>query len=341
MATLPLRLSPTPQLPMYDFITIGSATRDVFVRSRSLEILHCDNSPTGEDACFPLGAKIEIDELVFETGGGATNTAATFGRLGRRAAALTAVGGDANGRDVLEALRANGVSTALVQKEPQEQTAYSIITLAGTGERTILVYRGASEKIRADRIPWPKLRAKWFYITSLGGEIALLEELLGYANKNGIRVAWNPGAKELKYGLNDLAVMIRQVDIFNLNVEEAMQLTGARSRNLAELRGALRRLPRRAFVITDGGNGAYADDGCQGWHSGVPPTKRINSTGAGDAFGSGLVAGLDRWDDLPKAMAVGTLNAAGVVQHMGAKKGLFRRLPTAQEIKKIPVRPWK
>jgi sugar/nucleoside kinase (ribokinase family) len=327
---------------MRDVITIGSATRDIFIRSSVLEVRDNDRSPGGVDACFPLGAKIEIKELVLETGGGGTNAATTFGRLGWRVAALSAVGKDDNGRDVLTSLRKEKIDTSLVQIDPREQTALSIIALAGTGERTVLVYRGASENIRPDKIKWSALKAKWFYITSLGGRIELLQKVLGHAAKNGIRVAWNPGSMELRNGLEKLAMFIRQVDIFNLNLEEAIQLTGLATRDIKKLFGAMHGLPRRAAIITDGTNGAYAyaDDGRRTWHSRVLDVKRVNATGAGDAFGSGLVAGLMKKDDLPYALAVATVNAAGVVQKMGAKRGILRKYPSPQQIKKVPISLW-
>jgi len=325
---------------MYDVITIGSATRDIFIRSSALEVRDSDRSPGGVDACFPLGAKIEIKELVLETGGGATNAAVTFGRLGWRVAAMTAIGRDANGQDVLAALKKDGVSAALVQTDFLKQTALSIIALAGSGERTVLVYRGASENIRAGKIRWNDLKAKWFYITSLGGKIELLQKILGHAAKNGIRVAWNPGSAELRNGLEKLSVFIKQVDVFNLNLEEAMQLTGRTTRDVKKLFGDLRGLPRRAAIITDGINGAYADDGRRTWHSRVLEVERINTTGAGDSFGSGLVAGLMKKDDLPYALAVATINATGVVQQMGAKRGIMRRYPTAAQVKRVPISPW-
>ncbi len=325
---------------MYDVITIGSATRDIFVRSKALELIPTD-SPDVVEGCFRMGAKIEIDELVFETGGGATNAAVTFGRLGYRTAVVTAIGSDHNGRSVIEALEADGVATGLVQKDPKSQTAFSIILLAGSGERTVLVYRGASENISPRRIPWPKLRAKWFYVSSLGGDLGLMERILGQAAKAGARVAWNPGGKELKQGLAALEPLIRRTDIFNLNVEEAMTLLNADARDIAGLVGRLRGLPRRAAIVTDGLNGAYAAEKTRAWHSEVIDVPRVNVTGAGDAFGSGLVAGLMRRDDLPYALAVGTWNATGIVQQMGAKRGIIRKYPGAAAIKKIPVKIWK
>jgi len=327
---------------MYDIITIGSATRDVFIRSSAMEILDCDHSPSGEDACFPLGSKIEVQDVVMETGGGATNAAVTFSRLGRKTGIITAVGDDVNGRDILAALKDDGVSASMVQTDKDSRTAFSVIILSGSGERTILVYRGASEKIRPEKIPWKDIKAKWLYITSLGGKIEVLQKLLGHADHHGIRVAWNPGSQELKNGWDKLAMFIRQVDIFNLNLEEAMQLTDNRTRSVRRLFAPLRRLPRLATVITDGINGAYADDGRKAWHSGAPTDiPRINTTGAGDAFGSGLVASLMDKPDLPRALAVGTLNASGVVQQMGAKKGILRKFPSARDIARVPVTLWR
>ena len=50
-------------------------------------------------------------------------------------------------------------------------TAYSVILVADAGERTILSYKGEGIHWDADVIPWESLRAKWFYVNSLGGHI--------------------------------------------------------------------------------------------------------------------------------------------------------------------------
>jgi len=325
---------------MYDVITIGSATRDVFIRSQALEI-HEGNHQTGSsECCFPLGAKIEINELINETGGGATNAAVTFGRLKFKTGVLTSVGDDASARDIFDALKKEKVSTALIQIHPGAQTAYSAILLSGTGERTILVFRGASEKFFAEKIAWPKLKAKWFYVSSLGGDLDLMEKILDHAAKEKVRVAWNPGSKELKNGLERLAPLIRKCDVFNLNLEEAMQLVGTGDRDVKAIIAKLVTLPHRSVIVTDGQRGAYAADNGKIWHSGIIDVPRVNVTGAGDAFGSGVIAGLLKKDDLPFALAVGSWNSTGVVQQMGAKRGIIRQYPSAEEIKAVPVDLW-
>ena len=65
---------------MYDVITIGSASRDAFVKSEAFEV-HVNDHQVSE-GCFPLGAKIEVQDLLLETGGGATNAAVTFTAYG-------------------------------------------------------------------------------------------------------------------------------------------------------------------------------------------------------------------------------------------------------------------
>ena len=61
---------------MFDIITIGSATRDVFLKSDKIQIKKSKTSPSGFDECLPLGAKIELSDITFDTGGGATNLTA-------------------------------------------------------------------------------------------------------------------------------------------------------------------------------------------------------------------------------------------------------------------------
>ena len=67
---------------MYDIVTFGSATRDSFLRLKreNYRILEEREAQEGKSLCFPLGAKIFIENLQVASGGGATNTAATFPR---------------------------------------------------------------------------------------------------------------------------------------------------------------------------------------------------------------------------------------------------------------------
>lgn len=320
---------------MYDIITIGAATRDVFLQSRDFKFIKSGEFAGGVGECLALGSKNEVTEIFFSTGGGATNAAVTFARLGLKTAILARVGQDSAGDDVIAVLKKDKVSAGLLQRDSSLHTAYSTLLMYGPGERTVLVYRGPSVKVDVKDLG--KIRTKWVYVTSLGGEIKLFGKIWSWARKNKIKIAWNPGGEELKLGLGKLLPFIEQCEVFNVNREEATKVTGCdwKDQNclFTNLCGGL-----PIAVITDGSRGAY---GCaakrQIWHAPALGTKPKNTTGAGDAFGSGFVAGLIKKNDLDFALRLGTLNADSVIREMGAKTGILKKLPGPKELSKVKI----
>jgi ribokinase len=323
---------------MLDIITIGSATRDIFLVSDAFVAIHSKTFPSGVGECLNLGAKIELDDLVLTTGGGATNAATTFARLGFKTAACCQIGEDAPGRDVIETLHAEGIHTSLVQKIPKGRTGSSAVLAMKNGERTILVYRGVSAHFSSSSIPWRKLNARWIYLTSLGGNLPLTRHIIEYASRHRIKVAWNPGVQELEKGLHAFRSLLPLVDVFNVNKEEAQQLT--REKKLSSMFHLLRR-EHKITIITDGPQGAYADDSHRFLYAPASKIKPISQTGAGDAFGSGCVAALLKQKPLETALAFGMANAQSVIQHYGAKIGILRSWPSIKSLKCFPVKTKK
>ena len=173
-------------------LTFGAATQDVFLTGKAL---HARRDVRTRDYVeqFPLGAKLALDNVYFDTGGGATNAAVTFARQGLEAGYIGKIGHDPAGGEVIRALRREGVATDRVVYDPRVGTSYSALLVANTGERTILNYRGASHNLAARDIAIRTLEADWFYVTSLAGNLDLLGKLLKHANNRGIRVAIDPG----------------------------------------------------------------------------------------------------------------------------------------------------
>lgn len=322
----------------FDVVTIGAATRDVFVQSTRFQTVRDPAAPEGFDTCFPLGAKIDVEKILFETGGGATNAAVTFSRFGLKTACVCRVGKDVGGGEVVERLKADGIDAASVQTDPKLHTAYSIILLSGSGHRAILVHRGASAAIDGAKIDWKTLSPKWIYLTSVAGDLALLKRIFQAARARDIRIAWNPGNKELELGLKKLTPFLVQCDILDLNREEAAELADMAPRRLADILRRLGAMPRQALVVTDGSRGAYVHARNVTWHAPALTGKRVNTTGAGDAFGSGFVAAAIRTGNLEKGLRVGILNSTGVVTHMGAKAGILKTFPTVKEMKRVKVK---
>lgn len=324
--------------PAYDVVTIGAATRDVFARSSHFDVKKDASAPDGLDACLPLGAKIALDELLFETGGGATNAAVTFARWGFSTACVSRVGRDANGADLVAELAREGVDTRGIQIDPKSPTAYSVILLSGTGHRAILTARGASRNLDAAKIPWSALPSRWLYLTSFGGNPRLLTSVFATAKREHRQIAWNPGNAELDTGFKKLLPFLMQTGILLMNREEAAHLADCSPRQLDRIVKKLGSLPRKALVITDGAHGSYAHARGTTWHADAYPGKRINTTGAGDAFGSAFTASVMTDGDIMAALRSATLNSFGVITHMGAKAGILASAPTPRMCTRVRVR---
>src|SRR3989338_1827194 len=312
----------------YNIITIGAATRDVFLVSKQIKLIPSEKFLTGVGECVALGTKIELDHLVLTTGGGATNAAATFGNLGLKTAAIARIGDDAIGQDIMTDLLKHHVTTELLSIVKGGTSGYStLLTDPKTGERTALVFRGVSGELSDKDVPTSKLKTEWLYLTSFGGNVKLAARIIN-ALGSKTKIVWNPGAADLKAGLKTFQPLFSKLFMLNLNMEEAEMLFG----------DEIVIPPTLLLVVTNGEKGAYAHLNGTTWF--VKPQKKrvVSRTGAGDAFGSGMVAGLMKNFDVQDAMRLGLFNAQSVIEHYGAKAGLLKKWPSKKELQRIQIK---
>src|SRR3990167_1319217 len=174
---------------MFDIVSIGSATRDVLINTDDFKSLGVDDFSTGKGLCFPLGSKIEIKKIVFTSGGGGTNAAVTFARQGLATACIGVTGNDLNGQEVLSELAKEGIEIKYFQKHGDDYTAYSVILVDSSGERTILSYKGEGQHFDVNKIAFDRLKTKWLFLNSLGGHYDLLEKAVNWAVANNVKIA--------------------------------------------------------------------------------------------------------------------------------------------------------
>lgn len=317
---------------MYDIVTFGSATQDVLMSPDEFAMHDDQGFATGKALCLPFGSKVKVENLVFASGGGGTNAAVTFARQGYRTACLGVVGKDANGSAILDELRREGVDGKYMLTHLGGITAYSVVLVGDggsprsmRGERTILSYKGEGTHWDVRAIPWEQLRAKWFYVNSLGGHRDVLERIVMFAHEHGIHLATNPGLQELELGLDVLAPLWKSFDIVGMNQEEAAQLTGISYEEPEKIFKKLDDTIGGIVIVTRGTDGVMVSDGRMLFSAGVPNEKVIERTGAGDAFHAGFLAEFIRSGSIEKAVQFGTANATSVVQHYGAKEGILRK----------------
>ncbi len=318
---------------MFDIITIGSATRDVFLKMSGEEAQKHETSGQMEE-CFILGAKVEVKGLVLTSGGGGTNAAVTFGRQGFNTSCVGVIGMDINGQEIISELHSEGIDTGLFQRHEDDFTAYSTILANPNGERTILSYKGEGQHFDVSKVPFEKMMAKWFYVDSLGGHYDLFEALINHAAANSIKVACNPGGKEIQHGIEKLKPLLTHMEIYITNKEEGEELLGIPPSQSEDVARKLKEYVPGVVSVSDGHNGVTViDKDGKVYTAGVPDSPVVERTGAGDAFGSGFVveymrstsAGLHQSQAIEKSIQFGTANASSVVTQFGAKAGILKK----------------
>lgn len=322
----------------FDVLTVGTATRDVFLQSKRFKNVKDPLAADGLDVCFPLGSKIDLDSVIFETGGGATNAAVTFSRFGLRTACAARIGNDPGGNEIVARLQSEHIDTSSIQTDARKGTGYSLILVSSSGQRAILVSRGASSDLDPSSINLKKIKPEWIYLTSVGGNLKTLKKIFDAARKLRIRIAWNPGNAEIELGMKKLLPFLIQTDILDFNREEAAALAEVPPRDLDKILHHLGILPRQALVVTDGARGAYVHSRGVTWFAPAIPGKRVNTTGAGDAFGSAFTAAAITTGNLETALRAGMLNSFGVITHMGAKAGILPRFPSKAALQRVKIK---
>ena len=323
----------------YDVITIGSATRDIYVQSRAMQSLRDDSFHTGEGICVPSGSKVEVENLQFTTGGSAVNSAVTFAYQGLKTAIICKAGQDSRGEPIKEQLDELGVSTEHMVMDKELLTAVSIIFHSPSGERSIFVYRGASSHLRPQEVDLDLLKeTKWVYVTHLGGESsALFEPILKTAKENGVKVALNPGSTQLKMG-KDMIPLLKYVDVLFVNQEEAALLTGIDFKKEEEVFKKLDEWMDGIVVMTKGPDGVSVSDGKNKWDApSLKEPKFVDRTGAGDAFGSGFITAMIKGGSIEDAIQLGSANATAVLSEWGSNIGLLLETDSPEKFGKLEI----
>lgn len=299
---------------MFDVISIGSATVDIFVKSDKFitnnKLLSLESS-----------SKNEINQSLICSGGGATNSAVSFIRLGLKTACFSLIGDDSLNTYIVDDLRKESVNVSFLVKNKNDKTDFSIILVAKNGNRSILTNRG-STRLEEKHFNWDKIaKTKWFYITSLEGNLDLLEKLIGFTKENNIKIALNPGKREL-IQRKKLLPLLKLIDCLFLNKAEAELLTDIDFDD-KDFWSNLISISPNIVSVTDGRNGAFVVADNTHYFSPIVKTKVVDETGAGDAFGSTFISALIYKHSPQDALFLATKNSASVVSHLGSKTGLL------------------
>jgi ribokinase len=308
---------------MYDVITIGSNTIDLFVHTDQSGLIDF-HSRKGVDQfiSYPVGTKMLITKLMHNFGGNGVNAAVTLSRLGLKTGYIGKIGTDENGKIILKHLKKERVDFL---GGKGKESGLSIVLDSFEEDRTILVYKGCNNDLSLKEVKRAKLKAKWLYLSSmLGQSLDTMQQIAEHAKTNKMNIAFNPSITILENEGHKAINIIRYSDVLVLNKEEAECLVGHNS--LEKAIDDLLVFGPKIIVITDGKKGAFAYK--EGYYYKIMPRqdlKIVETTGAGDAFASTLTAGLIMNKPFEFCLKMAINNSESVITHHGAQTHLLSR----------------
>ncbi|MDN5275696.1 MAG: putative Ribokinase [Candidatus Saccharibacteria bacterium] len=304
-------------------LSIGDIFTDAFIKLRE-DKARIDTDPDGSKRLsLPFGSKPPYDSVeIVQAVGPSPNAAVAFSRLGLRSSLMAFLGDDQPGKESLEYLKSELVSTDSVSVEEGQKSNYYYVLRYGA-DRTILV------KNEEYSYTWrePAQVPDWIYLSLISDKAwPLHEDLLRYLEAHpSVKLAFQPGTFHFEWGKEKLKDLYGRSEVVVMNREEAVDVTGVSYDSVKELLGALRALGPKIVVMTDGPNGSYAhyEDTFVTVPNYPDPAPPYDRTGAGDAFASTFVAAVALGETVENALTWSPINSMSVVQKLGAQAGLL------------------
>jgi sugar/nucleoside kinase (ribokinase family) len=253
-----------------------------------------------------------VESATLVLGGSGAITACAGAQLGLTAAFVGVVGDDLFGRFVREALAARGVDVDGVSVDSTRATGVTVILDRGD-DRAILTATGTIDDLRSDLVDEDLVRsARHVHVSSYYLQQALRPGLPGLfrtAHDAGATVSIDPNWDPAESWDTGLLGLLSSTDMFFPNSAEARAITG-----IDDVDVAAEALGERGAIVAVkfGQGGGLAVHGQELVRSESIPTDVVDTTGAGDTFDAGFIAGrLSGWPlgrCLQLAVASGSLS---------------------------------
>ncbi|MBP8772793.1 MAG: aminoimidazole riboside kinase [Aeromonadaceae bacterium] len=243
-------------------------------------------------------------------GGAPANVAVGIARLAGDSAFIGRVGADPLGNFMRQVLDDEGVNTGHMVGDPLHRTSTVLVDLDDHGERsfTFLVKPSADLFLQADELP--EFQAgQWLHLCSIAlaqepsrsaalSAMQAIRAAHGYVSFDpNIRLEVWPDPREIRSCLEQA---LELATVVKLSREELIYLCGPLEMEMEmAIEQLMERYPIQLLLVTLGGDGVLAHDGQQLHHLAARSIQVVDTTGAGDAFVAGLLAGLAEHPQLP------------------------------------------
>jgi len=273
-----------------------------------------------------FGGKYVPDEFIQCFGGGGANVSASLAKQGFNTMLWTHVGNDTFGRQAVRNLKKQKVKTKLI-KFKASHTPISSILLSASGERTIINYRSDADLIQMNNAVRREMKKRdWIFMSSLA-RCPKKDKLsfLKYAKKQGQKIFLSLHGSEYLKGYHYLKPYLSLCDILHLNAHEIADIYGGNAPDFNfKKTNFSNKLKIPLLLVSYDIHGSYAYTKDKIIYQPIIKEKRkIDTTGAGDAFASGFLGEYIKTDSIERALLFATKNATSVIEHLGAQNGLI------------------
>jgi len=302
---------------------IGNALVDIMVLSEDDQIINYLNLPKGGmtlvngDLSAMIQKEISHMDVKIATGGSVANAINGIAGLEVKCGFVGAIGHDDLGLLFKNDMLKRGIEVLL--KENEFPTGRAVGFVSPGGERTFATYLGAAVEMGPEDIT-PELFVGYdlFFIEGyLVFNQALIMAAAAAAKLAGLTIALDLASYNVVEANLDILneLVDNYIDIVFANEDEAKSFTGLSPE------AALENLAGRCniAVVKVGKEGAFVQQGDQKWHIPAFDTTVVDTTGAGDFFAAGFLAGLAIGCDLGKCGIIGSIMAGEVIQVVGAE----------------------
>ena len=301
---------------------IGNALVDILTRIDNDNILNELGLPKGsmqlvdEKFAAKVAKTLEKFENSMAPGGSAANTIHGLAKCGVEAGFIGFTGNDKVGKFFDDAMKSVGVKPIMFHGDVPSGIAQAIIS--PDGERTFATHLGAAILLSDSHLTLDIFKG-WDYCYVEGYLIAnrpLFKKAIELAKQAGCKVVLDLASYNVVEENRDFLVeLLPQIDIVFANEEEAKALTQSTPEEALEFIGKHCEIA----VVKVGSKGSMIKRGNEKVTVGCNKVNVIDTTGAGDMYAAGFMAGLIKGYDLQKSGELGTCLAGNVIQNLGAK----------------------
>ncbi|MCD6291409.1 MAG: sugar kinase [Anaerolineae bacterium] len=295
----------------FDVVCLGIMIADVLARPVSR---------------LPERGKLDlVDRMELHTGGCAVNTGIALTRLGIRTAVMGKVGEDGFGDYVINTLQRNGIDTSGVMRDHVANTSATMVMIGPDGERSFIHYLGANAELRQADVNMDIVkRGRILHIAGHNlmpkfdgaDAAAVLQAARELSVQTSLDTAWDATGRWLRL----IEPCLPHVDYFVPSFEEARMIAGREEP--ADVAHFFLDYGIKIVALKMGEAGCYVTDGRQAVRLPAYPVQPVDTTGAGDSFAAGFLAGIIQGWDLEQTARFANAVGAMCVTSIGATSGV-------------------